>query len=55
MPDLAGSVVGRANAQLAARRILATMNNERLNTHLVFTILDELVSILFGGGSGRLG
>jgi sorting nexin-25 len=30
VPDLAGSVVGRLNAQAASRRIFATMNNERL-------------------------
>lgn len=49
VPDLAGNVVGRANAQGAARRIFAMINNQRLNTHLVFTILDELVLVLFGG------
>lgn len=48
VPDLAGSVVGRLNAQAASRRIFATMNNERLNTHLAFTILDDLVEVLFG-------
>ncbi|KAJ9633042.1 uncharacterized protein PV06_02616 [Exophiala oligosperma] len=47
VPDLAGSVVGRANAQAAARRIAATMNNARLNQHLIFTILDEIVGVLF--------
>lgn len=47
VPDLAANVVGRANAQAAARRISATMNNARLNQHLVFTILDELVGVLF--------
>jgi len=49
IPDLAGNVVGRANAQAAARRIFATLNNQPLNTHLAFTILDELVLVLFGG------
>ena len=49
VPDLAGNVVGRANAQAAARRIFAMVNNQRLNTHLVFTVLDELVMVLFGG------
>ncbi|GAD95848.1 conserved hypothetical protein [Paecilomyces variotii No. 5] len=49
IPDLAGNVVGRANAQAAARRIFATLNNQRLNMHLVFTILDDLVMVLFGG------
>lgn len=48
MPDLAASVVGRSNAQAAARRITATMNNARLNQHLAFTILDEIVGVLFG-------
>ncbi|EON99741.1 putative intermediate filament protein mdm1 protein [Phaeoacremonium minimum UCRPA7] len=30
VPDLAGSVVGRLNAQAASRRIFATLNNSRL-------------------------
>ncbi|KAH8666667.1 PXA domain-containing protein [Xylariales sp. PMI_506] len=30
VPDLAGSVVGRLNAQAASRRVFATMNNSRL-------------------------
>lgn len=47
LPDLAGSVVGRANAQAASRRILATVNNPRLNTHFTFTVLDELANIVF--------
>ncbi|KAI3321256.1 PXA domain-containing protein [Xylariaceae sp. AK1471] len=47
VPDLAGNVVGRVNAQAASRRIFATLNNPRLNSHLVFTIVDELVDVLF--------
>lgn len=47
IPDLAGNVVGKANAQAASRRIFATMNNQRLNAHLAFTVLDEVVDILF--------
>ena len=35
VPDLAGSVVGRLNAQAASRRIFATLNNPRLK--LVFS------------------
>lgn len=54
VPELAGSVVGRANAQSAARRISAVMNNRRLNEHLVYTILDEVVAFLFDGVSTRL-
>ncbi|KAK0742436.1 PXA domain-containing protein [Apiosordaria backusii] len=47
VPDLAGSVVGRLNAQAASRRIFATLNNSRLNAHLAFTFLDEIIDILF--------
>ncbi|TID07693.1 Sorting nexin-12 [Colletotrichum higginsianum] len=48
VPDLAGSVVGRVNAQAASRRVFATFNNSRLNAHLAFTFIDELVEIMFG-------
>lgn len=55
VPELAGNVVGRANAQAAARRIFAALNNKRLNTHLMFTILEEVVLVLFGAGeTGRM-
>ena len=50
IPDLAGNVVGRANAQAASRRILATINNQRLMTHFTFMVLDELIAILFPKG-----
>ncbi|KAL2266230.1 hypothetical protein VTJ83DRAFT_5582 [Remersonia thermophila] len=48
VPDLVGSVVGRVNAKAAARRVFAAFNNARLNTHLAYTLLDEIVDILFG-------
>ena len=54
VPDLAGNVVGKANAQAASRRIAATVNNGPLNAHLAFVILDEIVDILFPGGSKGL-
>ncbi|KAG5979780.1 hypothetical protein E4U55_004758 [Claviceps digitariae] len=47
VPDLAGNVVGRVNAQAASRRIFATLNNSRLNAHLVFTMMDEIISVIF--------
>ncbi|KAI5370228.1 Putative Phox-associated domain, sorting nexin, RGS domain, RGS domain superfamily, RGS, subdomain 2 [Septoria linicola] len=47
IPDIAGSVVGRANAQAAGRKIVAMLNNPRLNVHLVFTLVDEIISIVF--------
>ncbi|KAI9844224.1 MAG: Intermediate filament protein [Sclerophora amabilis] len=46
VPDLAAGVVGRANAQAASRRIFATLNNPRLNTHLAFTLLDQIIDVL---------
>ncbi|OAA62942.1 Phox-associated domain protein [Cordyceps fumosorosea ARSEF 2679] len=46
LPDLAGNVVGRVNAQAASRRLFATFNNARLNAHLAFTVLDEMIAIL---------
>ena len=55
VPDAAGNVVGRGNAQAASRRIAATVNNRRLMAHLVFTILDEVVNILFPLGSRKGG
>lgn len=55
IPELAGNVVGRSNAQAAARRIFVALNNKRLNTHLMFTILEEVVLVLFGAGAfGRM-
>ena len=53
VPDLAGNVVGKANAQAASRRIFATVNNQRLNIHLAFTILDEVIDVLFPKGGAR--
>ncbi|KAK3902568.1 PXA domain-containing protein [Staphylotrichum tortipilum] len=47
VPDLVGSVVGRVNAQAASRRVFAAFNNARLNAHLAFTLLDEVVEVLF--------
>lgn len=53
IPDLAGNVVGRANAQAASRRVFATANNQRLNSHLAFRLLDEVVAVIFPEGSLR--
>ncbi|KAF1840910.1 uncharacterized protein K460DRAFT_370891 [Cucurbitaria berberidis CBS 394.84] len=50
VPELASSVVGRQNATLAAKKVEGCVNNARLNTHLAFTLLDELVNVLFPEG-----
>ena len=47
VPELAGGVVGRTNAQTASRKLFATINNPRLNSHLVFKLLDEVVAVLY--------
>ncbi|PSK37390.1 hypothetical protein B9Z65_2132 [Elsinoe australis] len=47
IPDMAGSVVGRGNAQGASRKLAALLNNQRLNTHLIMTIFDEIISVIF--------
>jgi len=48
IPELSASVVGRANAKLASRRLSAVCNNQRLNTSIVYTAFDELVAEVFG-------
>ena len=46
VPELAGGIVGRTNAQAAGRRVFAAVNNARLNDHLVFCLLDETFAVL---------
>ncbi|KAI9814487.1 MAG: Intermediate filament protein [Thelocarpon impressellum] len=53
IPDVAGGVVGRANAQAASRRVFAAVNNSRLNTHLAYSLVDEVVEVLFRGAGRR--
>ncbi|KAF3939511.1 hypothetical protein ABW19_dt0207919 [Dactylella cylindrospora] len=47
IPDLAANVVGRSSAANASRRLFAVFNNERLNCHMAFMILDTIVDALF--------
>ncbi|KAI5808975.1 PXA domain-containing protein [Peziza echinospora] len=47
VPDMAASVVGRANAAAAGRRLFVAFNNQRLNTSMIFTILDEIMTSVF--------
>ncbi|EIW86981.1 hypothetical protein CONPUDRAFT_134308 [Coniophora puteana RWD-64-598 SS2] len=47
IPDLAANMIGRSNARRGARRIFAVLQNRRLNQHIAYTILDELVATLF--------
>lgn len=47
VPDLAANMIGRSNARRGARRIFAVLQNRRLNQHISYTILDELVAAIF--------
>jgi sorting nexin-25 len=41
--DLVASMLGRSNARRGARRIFSVLQNRRLNQHLLYTVLDEVV------------
>ncbi|KDE04942.1 hypothetical protein MVLG_04698 [Microbotryum lychnidis-dioicae p1A1 Lamole] len=47
MPDIAANLIGRANARQGARRLFAVLQNRRLNRHLIYSIIDEAISVLF--------
>ncbi|ORZ21687.1 PXA domain-domain-containing protein [Absidia repens] len=47
LPDLLGNMVGRQNARKGARRLFSVLQNQRLNQHLVYVLLDEIVMALF--------
>lgn len=47
IPDLAASVLGRSNARRGVRRLFSMCQNRRLNKHLIYTIIDELLRTLF--------
>jgi sorting nexin-25 len=47
VPDLAANMIGRSNARRGARRIFAVLQNKRLNQHIAYTIVDEIVTAMF--------
>ncbi|KAI6135544.1 PhoX domain-containing protein [Pisolithus croceorrhizus] len=47
VPDLAANMIGRSNARRGARRMFAVLQNRRLNQHICYTILDEVVAAVF--------
>ncbi|EGG11575.1 uncharacterized protein MELLADRAFT_76707 [Melampsora larici-populina 98AG31] len=47
IPDLAASVLGRSNARRGVRRLFSMCQNRRLNKHLIYTIIDEVLRTLF--------
>lgn len=44
--DLVANMIGRSNARRGARRIFAVLQNRRLNQHLLYTIVDEVRTII---------
>jgi sorting nexin-25 len=44
--DLAGNMIGTSNAKRGARRIFTVLQNRRLNQHIVFTVLDEVRTVV---------
>ncbi|RKO90423.1 PXA domain-containing protein, partial [Blyttiomyces helicus] len=48
LPELLGGMVGRANARRGAGRLWLVFQNRRLNQHLVYTLADEVLGVLFG-------
>ncbi|KAG8875090.1 Intermediate filament protein [Tulasnella sp. 331] len=47
MPDLAANMIGRSNARRGAKRMFSVLQNRRLNQHIMYSILDEIVAALF--------
>ncbi|BGO97035.1 PhoX domain-containing protein [Rhodotorula toruloides ATCC 204091] len=47
LPDVAASLIGRHNAKQGARRLFATLQNKRLNKHLIYSIADEIFAVVF--------
>jgi len=54
IPDYAASILGRSNARLATRRCFSMFQNRRLNKHLIYTILDQVIQTLFPEMIGSL-
>ncbi|PLW17792.1 hypothetical protein PCANC_11967, partial [Puccinia coronata f. sp. avenae] len=54
IPDYAASILGRSNARLATRRCFSMFQNRRLNKHLIYTILDQVIQTLFPELMGSL-
>ncbi|CDZ96581.1 Intermediate filament-like protein, sorting nexins, and related proteins containing PX (PhoX) domain(s) [Phaffia rhodozyma] len=47
LPDVASNLIGRSNARRGAKRMFSLVQDQRLNEHLVLTIIDEVVYTLF--------
>ncbi|GAA5932311.1 Mdm1p [Sporobolomyces koalae] len=47
MPDVAANLIGRHNARQGARTLFAILQNKRLLKHLIFSIVDEIIAVMF--------
>ncbi|UZJ52138.1 hypothetical protein CBS101457_001458 [Exobasidium rhododendri] len=50
IPSVASNLIGRDNARRAARRSWAVLQNKRLNKHIIYTILDQVLDDMFTHG-----
>lgn len=46
LPDMVGSIVGGGNAKRGAVRLVAMVQNQRLNRELLYRILDRFISAM---------
>ena len=44
VPAVMDNILGNNRAQIAAQKMVAMVQNQRLNKHVLYTILDELVN-----------
>lgn len=47
LPDLASNVIGRSNSRKGARKLFAAFQNRKLNQHLLYMIVDDVVKEVF--------
>ncbi|GAA5850994.1 hypothetical protein JCM9279_005252 [Rhodotorula babjevae] len=47
MPDVAANLIGQQNAKEGARTLFSVLQNRRLNKHLIYSVVDEVVAVLF--------
>ncbi|GAA5865678.1 hypothetical protein JCM3774_004963 [Rhodotorula dairenensis] len=47
MPDVAANLIGRQNAKWGAHRLFAALQSKRLNKHLAYSVMEDLVDAIF--------
>ncbi|WVQ70915.1 hypothetical protein IAR50_000440 [Cryptococcus sp. DSM 104548] len=47
IPEMMANMMGRGNARRAVRRVFGTLQDERMNQHLVLCVMDVVLDVLF--------